>query len=65
MKVVVRGTPPEEEVWTGMCFSCKSQMEEVRSNLDVKYSLRPGEDPYADAICPICGDSFSLKKKHA
>lgn len=58
MKIVKRGKPPEEKIWVGTCYRCKSVIEAQEKELRITYEQREGTS--ATAICPVCKHIMSF-----
>lgn len=63
MKVIKRGTPPSEKIWTGTCGNCKSEMEEVESDLRNRRTGNQFDGPMAHETCPVCEAKFWIYPK--
>lgn len=48
MKIIKRGTLPEERVYRVTCSNCKSELEYTKE--DVKLDFREGDY----IVCPVC-----------
>lgn len=58
MKVLKRGTPPEDNIFRGTCNHCRSEIEAERRELnDIQYDQRE-KGELAPAICPVCKRSM-------
>lgn len=54
MKIIHRGTPEKDRVWTGNCHSCGSVAEATQSELtNITHDQRDG--PFSWEKCPVCG----------
>ena len=61
MKVIYRGTPPGDVIWSGKCHTCKSVMEAPA--IELKITHEPRDGPFATAKCPVCNADFHLYPK--
>ncbi len=52
MKVTKKGKLPEEEIWTGTCNNCNSELEAKKGELQVTHDQREGS--FGRANCPVC-----------
>lgn len=59
MKIVRRGTPPNEILWRGTCHACKTVATAGRSELKVEEDPREGGE-FGRATCPVCGDQSMI-----
>ena len=63
MKLVKRGTPPQDQIWIGTCRSCKSEYEAIRKEIADKIIFSKTIRDHAKEICEVCGDDFFLYLK--
>lgn len=54
MKIIKRGTPPEEITNRKTCTKCHSELEYTRA--DIRSSPDPREQGWAFVKCPVCGN---------
>lgn len=55
MKIISRGIPPSERIWSGECYSCKSVIEALESELtQIDLDQREGTR-FSWEVCPVCG----------
>lgn len=54
MKVIQRGTPPEEEVYQADCNRCHSKLEFTRSEAKFREDQREGS--WLEVTCPVCNN---------
>ena len=59
MKVVVKGTIPEERIWEGTCGRCNSVMEEEGGKLKIMVETNKPLS-YATTQCPVCFFTFIM-----
>ena len=52
MKIVNRGTPPQDNIWSGKCNTCGTLAEAKEPELRITRSQRDGD--FAWARCPVC-----------
>jgi hypothetical protein len=52
MEILFRGKLPEDKVWKGTCYHCKSIVAAKQSELEVKSGQREGV--WSEAACPVC-----------
>jgi hypothetical protein len=54
MKIIKRGTPPEQRIWYGKCRSCNSEIEaEQKELVNIQNDWREGTD-FCWMKCPVC-----------
>lgn len=54
MKILQKGTLPEERIWIGECHNCKSTAEAFEKELiGITYDQKDG-DCFSWEICPVC-----------
>lgn len=61
MRILFKGTDPQEELWGGTCYNCKTVIEAQRKELKIESNQRDGS--WAIASCPVCGKQIHLYKK--
>jgi hypothetical protein len=54
MKIIERGTLPEERVWRGRCVSCRTLFECLRSEGTYQPALDQRDEPSLRVNCPVC-----------
>lgn len=52
MKILERGTPPEDRVYVSTCRNCKSKIEFLQSEGRIYYDPRDGN--FIQVLCPVC-----------
>lgn len=58
MKIVKRGTPPEEHIWKGTCLTCSTVAEATGKEVAVHFDQREGQ--WATANCPVCNKQMNF-----
>lgn len=53
MEIIRRGVSPAERKWQGNCYTCKSLLEAVESELEVEYDYHE-HTSFGKAPCPVC-----------
>lgn len=55
MEVIFRGTPKSEQIYKGLCNSCKSVLQYKFSEiLKNEHHQRDGVTHYLEEPCPVC-----------
>jgi hypothetical protein len=54
MKVIERGTLPQERLWRGTCRSCGSKVEATEGELNHIDLGDQRDGPFAWEVCPVC-----------
>lgn len=67
MKILYKGTPPGDRIWSGVCRNCHTMAEASESELtNIEYPRGPRADEHFSVeICPVCTTKnlvFCLKK---
>lgn len=52
MEIIKRGTPPEEQLYTGTCQRCSTEVRFKRGEASVHSDQRDGE--IVSVACPVC-----------
>lgn len=53
MEIIKKGKLPEDEVYYGKCYYCKTEMKSFRKELKFQSDFRDGDYYYHS--CPLCG----------
>ena len=53
MKIIKRGTPPEEVTYNATCYKCKTEIEFQRC--EAKFSSNQFDGSMLSIECPVCG----------
>ena len=60
MRIIEKGKLPEERLWLGTCYNCKSKIEAKEKELsNIGHDQRDGW--YGDGKCPLCKKTMSFK----
>lgn len=61
MKVISRGTPPSERIWSGTCRNCGSIIEALESELtNIEHDQREASS-FSWEVCPVCNAGAGAK----
>lgn len=53
MRIIERGTPPDDVPWKGQCIKCRSVLEALKQELNVEWDDRERGE-FGRATCPVC-----------
>lgn len=57
MKIIKRGTPPEDVVYGAACIRCGTEFEFTRAEAEVSHDQQDLSS-YISIACPVCGKAF-------
>lgn len=63
MKIVFRGTPPPDKEWRGTCYSCKSIIEALQSELTGPIYSNQRDGDSSVIKCPVCNGDMPMYQK--
>jgi hypothetical protein len=62
MKIIRRGTPPNETVFAGECWNCHTMIEAARRELKIENDFKDHSE-YAHIACPVCNGIMTVHPK--
>lgn len=57
MRIITQGKLPEEQMFKGTCYNCKTVFECKRSEGTYHEAYDQRDDPYLSVSCPVCSKS--------
>jgi len=62
IKVIVRGTPPQETIYRVNCRTCASVLEFRPSDPEIKYNSDQRDGDFYSFHCPVCEQYETVQK---
>lgn len=59
MKILKYGTPPQEKLYKGTCYTCKTIVEFAAREGKYHPAIDQRDVDYYSVVCPLCGDSIN------